>query len=105
MRKIIRILQAALSGDAMKYVVRHRKFLLFLFVIALIYIGNGLVFALEDNKHRKLEKMSQKYKTEYYIKLSKFSKLSRYSNLPKLLKKHGLEELKVTEQPKKLKND
>jgi hypothetical protein len=78
------------SDNMIKYVRQHRRYLILLFVLAIIYISNGLIYELEIRKQNSLERDLLKVKVKYNIKLNEFRKFGNYQNINELLNKHGL---------------
>ncbi|MDR1898109.1 MAG: hypothetical protein LBR10_15110 [Prevotellaceae bacterium] len=91
MIKILKTIQQILSGNSeVRYIMKYYKYLLVLFALTIIYIGNGIKHDLEARKYKKLEEKLIISKAKYNIKLMEMSELTTYSNLMKLLRKNNL---------------
>lgn len=88
-----------LNDKAMEYLTMNRNYLLFLVLLALLYITNGLMFALDTDKREMLENKLSTCKVRYNLLFSEYSGLTGYSNLRTLLRRHGLDDLKESDVP------
>ncbi|MDR3246382.1 MAG: hypothetical protein LBT50_08120 [Prevotellaceae bacterium] len=88
------ILKGIFSGSAMEYVQKHYKYLILLFILAVIYISNGLISALAIREQEDLNDKMLRSKTRYNQNLKEVMKFNNYQNLIELTKKYnlGLEE-------------
>jgi hypothetical protein len=88
------ILNKIFSVSIIRYVQKHRKYLLLLFGLAFLYITYGLMFALEIKEQERLEEILLRSKARYNINLKEVMKFHNYQNLIELSKKYnlGLEE-------------
>jgi hypothetical protein len=64
-----------------KYVVRHYKYLILIFILAIIYISNGLIYELEIRKQNNLESELLRARTRYNIRFIEFIEFSSYKNI------------------------
>ncbi|MDR2465776.1 MAG: hypothetical protein LBD35_00150 [Prevotellaceae bacterium] len=99
MKKLAKNFKAMLNDKAMEYLTVNRKYLLFLVLLALLYITNGLMFALDTDKREMLESKLSTCKVKYNLLFSEYSSLAGYSNLRVLLRKHGLNDLRESDVP------
>lgn len=99
MNRFIQIIRTILAGDALAYVIKYRKFMIFLFVMAIIYISNGLMYNLEIKTYKDLETKLMRSKARYSVRLEEMARLGKYSNLLELLKKHNRQDLKIAKEP------
>jgi hypothetical protein len=88
------ILRKIFSGGAMEYVQKHYKYLILLFILAVIYISNGLILALAIKEQEELNDKLLRSKARYNQNLKEVVKFNNYQNLIELSKKYnlGLEE-------------
>jgi len=87
-----------LSGEVLKYLQKHGKYLLFLFFLAVVYIGNGLILALEIDEKRDLEEKLVRSKAKYNLALQKINEQNSYPHLKELIEKYNIG-LKESESP------
>ncbi|MDR2425068.1 MAG: hypothetical protein LBD59_10165 [Prevotellaceae bacterium] len=99
MNKFVKIIRTVLAGDALEYVIKYRKFMMFLFILAIIYISNGLMYNLEIKKYKDLETQLMRSKAQHSVRLEEMARLGKYSNLLELLKKHNRQDLKISREP------
>lgn len=98
MGKITQAIKSFLSGDIIKYLRKHWKYIFFLFFLAIAYISFGLILALEISKSQKLESELMRSKVKYNNRLNEITRLNRYPNLMELLKQYDID-IKDSETP------
>jgi hypothetical protein len=74
------------TGNMLRYIERHRRYLIFLFVLVLAYIVLGLMSALEKKERATLDAKLLRSKANYNMRLAEFAEISRYSALLEALK-------------------
>jgi hypothetical protein len=99
MKKLARNFKAMLNDKAMEYLTVNRNYLLFLVLLALLYITNGLMFAMDTDRREMLENRLSTCKVRYNLLFSEYSSLTGYSNLRVLLRRHGLDDLRESDLP------
>jgi hypothetical protein len=90
------------SDSIIDYIGQHRRYLILLFVLAIVYISNGLIYDLEVREQSRLERDLLKVKVRYNMKLNEFQKFGNYQNITNLSNRYGLELEEPTTPPIKV---
>jgi cell division protein FtsL len=95
LRQILRriLTSSGSNNDAdivIKYVQKHHKYLILIFILAIIYISNPLIYDLEVRKQNRLEERLLKVRTKYNMRLNEFNEFYSYRNIIDLANKYGL---------------
>jgi cell division protein FtsL len=91
LRRILAFTDSNNDADiVIKYVQKHYKYLILIFVLAIIYISNPLIYGLEVKKQNRLEEQLLKVRTKYNVKLNEFNEFHSYRNIIDLANKYGL---------------
>lgn len=72
------------------YIHRHYKYFILLFVLAIIYISNGLIYDLALREQSRHEEQLLEIKAKYNMKQKEFNEHVSYRNIINLINKHGL---------------
>jgi hypothetical protein len=72
------------------FVKKHSGYFALLFVLAIFYISNGLVYDLEIREQNRQGERLLEIKAKYNMKLKEFNEYGNYQNISNLVNKHGL---------------
>jgi hypothetical protein len=73
-----------------RYIIKHYKYLILIFVLIIIYITNGLIYELEIRRQNELENTLLRSRTRYNMKFMEFIDFYNYKNLIDLSNRYGL---------------